>query len=128
MWNITQDLELKATPNWTNVLSFSIATNEKVKINDVWEDKATFHNIVAWWNKAEAISKFFTKWAKILIEWKLENRTWEDQNWNKKYKTEIILRDFWFTWTKTANKDEFTESDKKHFKQEDELSVDDLPF
>jgi len=132
MWNITQDLELKQTQNWHNVLSFSIATNEKVKVWENWEDKTTFHNIVAWGNKAEAINNFMSKGSKILLEWKIENRSWEAQDWTKRYRTEIILQNFEFAGSKKqSSNNEFAESDKKYWiwkDVEEEISVDDIPF
>ena len=133
MWNITQDLELKQTPNWHSVLNLSMATNSKVKQWEQWVDKAEFHNLVAWGKIAETIGKFCHKWSKILIEWQLETRNWEDKEWNKRYKTEIIVRSFEFAWWKP--KDEFAQSDDKHLnwvqkqvKKQEEISVEDLPF
>jgi len=132
MWNITQDLEMKQIQNWHNVLSFSIATNRSVKKWDNWEDKATFHNIVAWGKKAEAISNFFSKWKKILLDWLLENRSWEAEDWTKRYKTEILLENFYFVQSKSDNSnDEFAKTDKQTFwnkNKSEEISVEDIPF
>ena len=132
MWNITQDLELKTTQSWNSVLSFNLATNETIKQGDEWVEKPTFHNIVAWGKKAEAINNFMYKWSKILIEWRIENRSWEAQDWTKRYRTEIILINFEFAWCKKTNtQDDFATSDKKYWisqEAETPLSVEDLPF
>ena len=130
LWNITQDLELKQTPNWHNVLSFSIATNSKVKRWDNWEDKAEFHDLVAWGKTAETIEKFCGKWAKILIEWQIETRNWEDTDTGKRmYRTEIIVRNFEFAWSKNnSDQNDFKKSDAKHWVSNDTISLDDLPF
>ena len=116
MGNITQDIELKQTPNWQNVCSFSVATN-KSWVNEKWEkqEKAEFHNCVAWSKTWELISKFFTKWDKILLTWEIQTRQWEAQDWTKKYKTEIIVNTFEFCWW-----------NKKETKKEEELNIDDI--
>jgi len=133
MGNITHDLELKQTPNWNSVLWFSIAANDKVKKGEVWEDEATFINIVAWGNKAEAINKFFSKWSKILIEGKIKNRSWEAQDGSKRYKTEILLTDFEFTSGSNnqgqgGQQIQNTTPSTTTNNSNEEISVDDLPF
>jgi len=61
--NITWDLELRTTPNWTSVTSFWLATNRQWKTS-AWEtqEKAQFHNIVAWEKIAESITSHAKKW------------------------------------------------------------------
>jgi len=144
MWNITKDLEVKQTPNWHSVLNFSMATNSKVKKWDVWEDKAEFHNLIAWSKTADTIWKFCQKWSKILIEWQLETRSWEDKETQaKRYKTEIVVRNFEFAgwksdWQANPNKIQSDEEFKKNVQAENwvqkqvkiqnDISVEDIPF
>ena len=89
--NITWDLELRTTPNWTPVTSFWLATNRQWKTT-AWEtqEKAQFHNIVAWEKLAESITSNAKKWSKLYICWRAQNRSWETPEWEKKYTTEII--------------------------------------
>lgn len=89
--NLTRDPELRTTPSGQSVVNFSIATNR------VWNDsagqkqqKAEFHNIVAWGKLAEICSQYLTKGKLVLIEGRLETRTWQGQDGIKHYKTEII--------------------------------------
>lgn len=135
MWNITKDLEIKQTPNWHSVMNFSMATNSKVKKWEVWEDKVEFHNLIVWGKTAETIEKYCNKWSKILIEWQLETRSWEDKETQaKRYKTEIVVRSFefagwkseWQTNTKKIESD--TEFAKQVKKQNEEISISDVPF
>jgi len=138
MWNITQDLELKQTPNGHWVLNFSMATNSKVKNGETWENKAEFHNLLAWSKTAETIAKFCQKWSKILIEWALETRSWDDkESGAKRYKTEIVVRNFEFAgwkqdWQSNPNKvqsdQEFANWVKKQQQAQDEISIEDIPF
>jgi single-strand DNA-binding protein len=85
------DPELKYTPSNAAVVNFSLATNY------VWKDQAgnqqektEWHRIVAWRKLAEIIGEYVKKGSRIYIEGRLETRTWEDQNKNKRYTTEII--------------------------------------
>jgi len=125
IWNITQDLELKQTPNGKNVLSFSIATNKKIN----WENKWEFHNLVAWNKTAELIEKYQSKGSKIAIEWEIQTRNYENNDGVRIYRTEIIVNQVEFLSAAKSGWDEFAASDKKHWvgKQED-ISVEDIPF
>jgi len=89
--NVTRDPEVRTTPNGTSVTSFSVATNF------VWTDasgekqeRAEFHNIVAWRKLAEICGQYLHKGSKIYLEGRLQTRSWDDQSGNKKYITEII--------------------------------------
>ena len=91
IWNVTQDIELRATPNWTNVTSFGVATNRQWKTQS-WEtqEKVEFHNVVAWEKIAENINNYVQKWSKVFISWRVQTRSWDAPDWTKKYTTEII--------------------------------------
>lgn len=89
--NIVRDPEMRTTPNGAPVASFSIATNM------VWTDqagqkqqKAEFHNIVAWRRLAEICSQYLRRGAKVFLEGRLETRDWTDQAGQKRYRTEVI--------------------------------------
>lgn len=89
--NVVRDPEMRSTPGGQNVSSFSIATNL------VWKDqsgqkqeKAEFHNIVAWRRLAEISSQYLKKGSKIYVEGRLQTRSWDDPNGVKRYRTEII--------------------------------------
>ena len=88
---VTQDPELKTIPSGQSVVSFSVATNRSwTDQQGQKQDKAEFHNIVAWRKLAEIIGQYVKKGSKIYIEGRLETRSWEDQQGVKKYRTEII--------------------------------------
>lgn len=89
--NLTQDPEVRNTPNGQSVASFSVATNR------IWNDKqgqkqtqAEFHNIVAWGRLAEICGQYLNKGGLVMVEGRIQTRSWEDQQGVKKYKTEII--------------------------------------
>lgn len=89
---LTQNPEAKSTPSGQNVCTFSIATNR------VWnnpqtkqkQEKTEFHNIVLWGRLADVASRYLTKGGLVLIEGRLQTRSWQDQQGNKKYRTEIV--------------------------------------
>jgi single-strand DNA-binding protein len=89
--NVVRDPEVRTTPSGQSVASFSIATNL------VWKDKngqqqkkAEFHNIVAWRRLGEIVGQYVKKGGKIYLEGRLQNRSWDDQNGIKRYRTEIV--------------------------------------
>ncbi|MEX0651941.1 MAG: single-stranded DNA-binding protein [Candidatus Paceibacterota bacterium] len=88
--NLTRDPELRSLPSGVQVTSFSIATNR------VWKDKdgakqesAEYHNIVVFGRQAETSAQFLKKGSSVLIEGRLQTRSWEADG-VKKYRTEII--------------------------------------
>lgn len=141
IWTIWNDLELKQTPNWVSVLSFSMATNEAYT-NDAGEKIETtdWHNLVAWDKSAEIIAQYLKKWSKLYVCWKMRTRSWDKDDWSKWYKTEIILKDFVFLdskweWSEsdpkaseTKTKKSKTKSVKKKTPKEEEISIEDIPF
>lgn len=95
--NLTQDPEFKALPSGSSVASFSLATNR------TWTDKqgqrqetAEYHNVVAYGKQAETISQYLKKGSLLFVEGRLQTRSWEAQDGQKKYRTEIIVDTFQF--------------------------------
>lgn len=74
------------------VASFSVATTEKYKDRqtDEWKENTEWHNIVCWRNTAEIAEKYIKKGTQLYVEGKLRTRSWDDQNGNKRYVTEIV--------------------------------------
>ena len=88
---VTQDPEVRTTPTGASVANFSIATNLTwVDKQGQKQDKAEFHNIVAWRKLGEICGQYLRKGSKIYLEGRLETRSWEDQSGVRKYRTEVI--------------------------------------
>ncbi|MFA5995095.1 MAG: single-stranded DNA-binding protein [Patescibacteria group bacterium] len=88
---VTRDPEVRTIPSGQSVATFAMATNRQ------WtdqagqkQDKAEFHNIVAWRKLAEIIQQYVKKGSKIYIEGRVETRSWTDPQGVKKYRTEIV--------------------------------------
>jgi single-strand DNA-binding protein len=140
--NVTQDLELRQTPNWQNVVSFWVATNRNWT-DQSWmkQEQVEFHNVVFWWKLAEIAHQYLKKWKKVYIEWRLQTRNWDAQDWTKRYKTEIIWENMimldWKWWDSNFNvQNNSTVSaanttpaiSSKEPKKEEGLSIEDIPF
>lgn len=88
------DPEVKTLENGNKLVKFSMATNENYK--NAKGEKITetqWHNIVVWGKTAEIAEKFVRKGKEIAIEGKLNNRTYEDAEGNKKYFTEVVANE-----------------------------------
>lgn len=71
---------------------FSLATTERYKDrNGEVKEQTEWHNIVAFDKTAELIEKFVTKGMLLYVEGKLRTRSWDDQNGNKRYVTEVLV-------------------------------------
>ncbi len=95
--NLTKDPEIKALPSGIKVSSFSIATNR------VWKDKegrkqesAEFHNVVLFGKQAELAGQYLKKGSSVLIEGRMQTRSWDAQDGTKKYRTEIVAEKMQF--------------------------------
>jgi len=90
--NVTRDPELRQTPNGDSVVSFGVATNYSWKSRDGQsQDKTEFHNVVAWGEIAKSIADTVKKGRKVYIAGRLQTRSWETPDGNKRYSTEIIV-------------------------------------
>jgi single-strand DNA-binding protein len=95
--NLGRDPELRATPSGQSVTSFSLATNRRFKDkNGEWQDETQWHNVVAWGPRAETITNYLKKGSRVYVEGRLTHRSWEDQDGQKKYITEVITDNFVF--------------------------------
>jgi single-strand DNA-binding protein len=93
--NLGRDPEIKYTPSGVPVAKFSLATNERFKDKGgEWQERAEWHNVVAWQRLAEIIGEYTKQGAKVYVEGRLQTSSWEDkQSKEKKYRTEIVAQD-----------------------------------
>lgn len=88
--NLTRDPEMRTLPSGQPVASFGLATNRVFTRDGKQERQAEFHNIVAFGRLAEVISQYLSKGKMAFIEGRLQTRTWQDKEGNKRNRTEII--------------------------------------
>lgn len=89
--NLTRDPEIKALPSGIQVASFSVATNR------VWKDKAgarqestDYHNVVVFGRQAETTGQYLKKGSSVLVEGRMQTRSWDGADGKKNYRTEIV--------------------------------------
>ena len=87
------DPEIRYTQSGTAVANFRMATNNRVKRGDEWAEEAEWHRIVAWDRLAEICSQYLKKGSLVYIEGQLRTRSWEDQDGNRRWITEVHARD-----------------------------------
>ena len=93
--NLAADPESRAMPSGQNLSLFRVATNYVWKDSQSKEKKtrADFHRVVAWGRLADIINTYLKKGSKVYLEGRLQNRSWEDKDKNKRYMTEIVASD-----------------------------------
>ncbi len=97
--NVTRDPECRTVPSGQAVCSFTIATNRTyTDANKERKEQTEFHNVVAWSKQAEIIGQYVKKGKLLLVEGRLQTRSWEDKTHPeiKHYRTEIIVDNFEF--------------------------------
>ena len=96
MGRLTRDPEVRYTQTSnTLVASFSLAVNRRFS-REGDTQTADFINIVAWGKTGEFCSKYFKKGQQVAIVGRLQTRTWEDQQGQKRYVTEVIAEETYF--------------------------------
>ncbi len=89
--NLTRDPEVKSLPSGVQVTTFSLATNRVYKDkNGQKQEDSQFHNIVVFGRQAETSGQYLKKGQTAMVEGRLQTRSWEDQDGQKKYRTEIV--------------------------------------
>jgi single-strand DNA-binding protein len=92
--NLGKDPELKHTGSGTAVATMTVATNERYKDkNGEWQDKTEWHNVVLWSRLAEIAAEYLKKGRSVYVEGRLQTRSWEDKQGQKRYTTEIVAND-----------------------------------
>ena len=86
-----QDPEIKYTPSGAAVCNFSLATSEtwNDKSSGQKQEKTEWHKIVVWGKLAELCNQYLAKGRQAFVEGKLQTRSWDDKDGNKRYSTEI---------------------------------------
>ena len=138
--NLTRDPEMKSLPSGAKVTQFSLATNRVYKDqNGNRQEQTEFHNIVVFGRQAETSAQYLKKGQGVMIEGRIQTRSWDDQATGaKKYRTEIVAESVQFG-SKLGGGDSVSkdESESKPSPANDldtidygdaNVNVDDIPF
>ena len=90
--NVTRNPDLRATASGANVLTFTVAVNDRKKNASTgeWEDYANFIDCVLFGGRAESLSKLLDKGTKVAVEGKLRWSQWESDG-KKRSKIEVVV-------------------------------------
>jgi single-strand DNA-binding protein len=89
--NLGKDAETRFTPGGASVTNFSIATARRWKDQQSgeWKEETDWHDVVLW--RSENVAQYLLKGKQVFVEGRLQTRSWEDQNGNKRYRTEVVV-------------------------------------
>lgn len=99
---LTRDPELRYTGSNVPVASFSLAVN-RTYANQSGEREADFINIVVWRKQAENVKNYLQQGSQVAIDGRIQTRTYDDKDGNKRYVTEVIADNVEFLGSKSSN-------------------------
>lgn len=94
--NLTRDPELRYTPAGTAVASFGLAVTDRYKQGEEWKDRVCYVDITVWNKQAERCSEYLTKGSGVLIEGRLNFRSWESEEGQKRSKLDVVAQNVQF--------------------------------
>ena len=95
--NLGSDPELRYTPGGQAVCDLRMATNESwTDKNGQKQERTEWHRVVFWGKPAEILKQYVAKGQRLYVEGRLQTRSWEDKEGNKRYSTEVVGNDFMF--------------------------------
>ena len=97
MGNLTRDVELRTTPSGQTVANFSLAISRSWKGQDgQTQEQTSFINCVAWGKVGEIIAQYTSKGNPLLVSGRLDQRSYDDKDGNKRQAVEVVVEDFNF--------------------------------
>jgi single-strand DNA-binding protein len=88
--NITRDPELRFTPGGMAVAQFGIAVNRRYQKQNEWVEETSFFDVVTYGTLAENASESLSRGSRVMVQGRLEQRSWETQEGDKRSKIEVI--------------------------------------
>jgi len=89
--NVGKDPDVNFTPSGVKVAQLRLATSESWKDKDgAVQEHTDWHTIIAWRGLADVVEKLVHKGSRIYVEGKIQSRSFEDRDGNKRYVTEIV--------------------------------------
>jgi single-strand DNA-binding protein len=90
--NLTRDPELRYTPSGQANANFGVAVNRRWmnRQTNEWEERVSFFNVVCWREMADNVSESLAKGARVVVTGRLEQRSWETENGEKRSVIEIV--------------------------------------
>ena len=125
-----KDPEVRYAPSGAAVANFTMATSEEWKDKNTGEkqERTEWHRIVAWRRLGEICGEYLHKGSQVYIEGRLQTRSWEDREGNRRYTTEIVAQSMQML--DSLGKEGRAESQSERFPMEEPIDIpdDDIPF
>ena len=102
MGRICRDIELRRTASGTAVASFAIACDRDFPNKTSGEKETDFVDVVCWKHTAEFVSKYFNKGSLIVVSGRLQIRSWNDNDGNKRRTAEVVADNVYFGGSKNS--------------------------
>ena len=99
--NLTRDPQKIDTSSGNTMVNISIATNDRRKNGETWEDFPEYHSVLTFGNQADNALTYLSKGRKVYIEGKLQTRKYTDKDGNERRKTDIIAQNIQYLSTKS---------------------------
>jgi len=137
--NMTRDPELRSLPSGMNVCSFSVATNRVFRDRDGKKQEQTdFHNVVVFGRQADTVAQYLKKGSSVFVEGRMQTRSWEGKDGEKKYRTEIVADRVQFGPKSSGGSGGGRKQQEQHDEEapsspgidypKDDINPDDIPF
>lgn len=143
--NLTRDPELRALPSGGQVASFGVATNRVFRDKNGAKQEATeFHNVVVFGRQAETCAQYLRKGSSVFVEGRMQTRSWDAPDGQKKYRTEIVAERVQFgprsggsgggggeggeRPARAASQDKTPQDSESIEYPEEEVNLEDIPF
>ena len=127
--NLGGDPEIRYTPSGTAVANFTLATHEQWKNKDGEKGERTeWHRVVAWARLGEICGEYLHKGSQIYIEGRLQTRSWDDRDGNKRYTTEIIAQAMQMLGSPRKEGEARTVEERYPVEEPISIPGDDIPF
>ncbi|MFW5875728.1 MAG: single-stranded DNA-binding protein [Myxococcota bacterium] len=91
--NLGNDPELRYTASGTAILRLRVATSERRKRGEQWEDCTEWHSVAVFGSRAEALQKILAKGGRVAVTGRMETRSWEGRDGGKRSATSIVASD-----------------------------------
>jgi single-strand DNA-binding protein len=127
--NLGKDPEIRYSPSGQPVTKFSLATGSRWKDKEgQWQDRTDWHNIVAFGRMAEVCNEYLKKGRQVYIEGRIQTRSYDDRDGNKRWITEIIAQNVNLLGRKGEPEEEVPEETDQPLVEETKTEDEDLPF
>ncbi len=135
MGNLTRDVEMRSTPSGQSVANFSLAVNRSWRNQSgEQQEQVSFINCVAWGKAGEIINQYVKKGDALLVSGRLDQRSYQDKDGNKRSAVEVVVEDFNFVGGNRSDSSPAVQAKpakaakEDALPDEDKINFDDIPF